>query len=39
MTRTDLFNVKAFKKDPLTNQIMTFLVFNDKVDIIGHIVP
>ena len=36
--RTDLFNIKAFDIEPFTDQIVTFLVFYDKVDILGHFV-
>ena len=39
MKRTDLFSIKSFEIDPFANQIVTFLVFYDKVDILGHIVP
>ena len=39
MKRTDIFSIYTFEIDPFTNQIETFLVFYDKVDILGHFVP
>ena len=38
MKRTDLLSIKDFEKDSFMNQVVTFLVFYDKVDILGHFV-
>ena len=38
MKKTDFFSIRSFEIDPFTNQIVTFLGFYDKVDILGHIV-
>ena len=37
--RTDTFSIQTFEVDPFTNQIETFVVFYDKVYILGHFVP
>ena len=39
MKRTNLLSIKTFEIDPFTNQFVNFLVFYDKIDILGYFIP